>query len=579
MFSAAVRLSMLPVGCIILRLQIRLDLLVHFILAGWDRAMASAQVACPQCQSLLRSAVPLPAGAKVQCGKCGLKFFVGAAVPPVAPPDAVTPGMPAASAGPADPPFFAPPRPTEKRSVWVYFLPVALGILVLAGVGLLVVILLDANSSSEPRKDPSARNTPSEEKKADKKRISEKVPENEERAQVRVDDGPAVEEVPVDPEPRIRLQFLHPSRETNKGMSFGLVMVKEKDARGANKKLTYREDGWTNNTVLRIDSVTECGFGSVRTGEWIERKADLGTDPKGRRREGARSLWRSNTAKIQVTQVAEIVPSIQAVDVGPDRQARLLDTCLVRYKIENKDDRAHRVGIRFLLDTFIGSNDGVPFTVGQELCSTMKELQGDRVPDFIQALEYANLQNPGTIAQVTLRMAGGLEAPERVLLTRWPGTVDGWYGWNVPLAPMRDDSAVVLYWKEQSLEPGASRVVGFAYGLGTIASAEGTGKLGVTLGGSFEPRGIFTVTAYVTNPVRGQTLTLTLPDGLTRVGGEATQPVPPLPADAASNNSVVTWKVRVERLGRFTLKVKSSTGLAQTKTITITKSAKLGADL
>ena len=106
-------------------------------------------------------------------------------------------------------------------------------------------------------------------------------------------------------------------------------------------------------------------------------------------------------------------------------------------------------------------------------------------------------------------------------------------------------------------------------------SAEGAGKLGVTLGGTFEPGGVFTATAYVTNPVRGQTAALKLPAGLTRVGGNATQPVPPLAPNAPSKNSVVTWKVRVDRLGRFALKVTTSTGLSQTKTITITKAAKI----
>ena len=47
----------------------------------------------------------------------------------------------------------------------------------------------------------------------------------------------------------------------------------------------------------------------------------------------------------------------------PGEQSRRLDTCLVRYVIENTDVRSHRVGLRFMLDTFIGANDGVPFTI------------------------------------------------------------------------------------------------------------------------------------------------------------------------------------------------------------------------
>ena len=80
----------------------------------------------------------------------------------------------------------------------------------------------------------------------------------------------------------------------------------------------------------------------------------------------------------------------QFVEVVPGEQSRLLDTCLVRYVIENQDGAAHTVGIRFLLDTYIGSNDGVPFTIpgAANLCDTQMEFNSTaEVPDFIQALE------------------------------------------------------------------------------------------------------------------------------------------------------------------------------------------------
>ena len=45
-----------------------------------------------------------------------------------------------------------------------------------------------------------------------------------------------------------------------------------------------------------------------------------------------------------VTQTAEIVPG---------QTTRLLDTCLVRYRIENVGNTSRKVGIRVLVDTFI----------------------------------------------------------------------------------------------------------------------------------------------------------------------------------------------------------------------------------
>ena len=70
---------------------------------------------------------------------------------------------------------------------------------------------------------------------------------------------------------------------------------------------------------------------------------------------------------------------------------RLLDTCLVRYVIYQQGRTiGHKVGLRFLLDTYIGANDGVPFTIpgDKDLCDTYKDFdKPDKVPDFISALE------------------------------------------------------------------------------------------------------------------------------------------------------------------------------------------------
>jgi hypothetical protein len=223
-----------------------------------------------------------------------------------------------------------------------------------------------------------------------------------------------------------------------------------------------------------------------------------------------------------------------------------------------------------MIDTLIGNNDGVPFAVPgrQGLVTTFADFRAAKsVPDFIQALEVPDLRAPGTVAHLSLKLANGFEPPGRLRLTHWPGF--DFTGWEVPLRPIGDDSAVVLYWEERPLQPGEKRTLGFAYGLGAVAGAEGGGKLALSLSGSFEPGGEFTVAAYVNRPQPGQTLALNLPKELERTEGEPTQTVPVQPG---LENSLVTWKVRVTRPGRFTLEVQSSTGAAQTRTLVITRS-------
>jgi hypothetical protein len=380
-------------------------------------------------------------------------------------------------------------------------------------------------------------------------------------------------------------------------MRFGLVTLKEVDGKFLpDKRLTYKENGGSNNTCVRLDG-DEWLFGERPwrktdgslvpddpwPGRWKNRKVLLGKTRAGRERNGKQSVWVYDAEHVLVTQTVEIVPG---------GQSRLLDTCLVRYTIENQDSRPHKVGLRFLLDTYIGSNDGVPFLIPParpgdrpRLCDTMLEFnRAEDVPDFIQALEKPEtLSNPGIVAHVQFKMGGPIEPPSRVTLGAWPDPAlsdrdprcrQERTMWEVPVLPIRSltpaDSAVAIYWGDQVLQPGAKREVGFAYGLGTVSSGEGGGKLALTVAGSFKPRGEFTVTAYVQDPTPGQTVTLEVPKGF-QVQGDEQQAVPPLAPDAGGRNSAVTWKVQAGGdAGQFPLTVRSSTGARQSRTVTIT---------
>jgi len=383
-------------------------------------------------------------------------------------------------------------------------------------------------------------------------------------------------------------------------MRFGIRTT----AKGGYKNLTFQSpgtfkpDGTTNNTCLRIDGV-DALFGEQpfhdddghalnpdpNPGRWVEREAALGTDQgTGRARIGKKSIWLFDGPKIRVTQIVEVVPG---------EQSGRLDTCLVRYQIDNRDDDSHSVGLRFLLDTYIGSNDGVPFLIPvpgarQQLCDTKMDFDGaDKVPDYVQALERENLDDPGTIARLQLKLGGGIETPTRMTLGAWPNPELAHIDprcrqektmWEVPVLPIKSttppDSAATIYWEPRELRPHETREVGFAYGLGNVASSSG-GALGLTAGGSFEPSGEFTVTALVSRPQSGENATLTLPEngGFKLLDGDETQAVPPLSRDAQSRNSAVTWRIQAPAEGgRFRLDVKLSTGAAQSLNITIKKS-------
>ncbi len=362
---------------------------------------------------------------------------------------------------------------------------------------------------------------------------------------------------PVDPEPRVTYRY-------GPNMRFGILALKDTFGRPLNKRITFSGDGATSNTRIKVNG--QDGEYGEPSGRWLVRAQPVPNDPVRQSRNGTLSVLA--LGKVRISQIVEIVPSKQPVTVAPGTQRRLLDTVLCRYQIENLEKRTHTIGLRVQVDTLIGNNDGVPFTVPgyAGLVNTMADFRTSKqVPEFIQALEVPNLQNPGTVANMTLKPGGGLEPPARVSLTHWAG---GGAPWEVSVQHMGGDSAVVIYWPEKVLQPGQKRQFGYAYGLGRVDAGEGGGRLGITLGGSFEPGQVFTVTAYVNNPVPNQTLTLDVPQGL-QIQNPATVVVPP--AQGAPPTSVVTWNTKVLQTGEFRIKVRSSTGVSQSKTITIAR--------
>ena len=217
-----------------------------------------------------------------------------------------------------------------------------------------------------------------------------------------------------------------------------------------------------------------------------------------------------------MTQRVEIVPG-ETIEVSPEVFSRLLDTCVVRYTIKNIDAKPHKVGFRFLLDTYI-ANDGTPFTIpgSTKLVTTFEDFNPSnpknkkRIPDFVQALEFEDLRNPSAIAQVNFKISDKIEAPDRVSLTNWPG---GSYlpKYAIPIANIEKDSAIVMYWSPTDLPSGKSREIGFSCSIGNLAAQ--TEMIGVTVGGSFVVNGELSVVALIADARVGQTATIEYPTG------------------------------------------------------------------
>lgn len=136
------------------------------------------------------------------------------------------------------------------------------------------------------------------------------------------------------------------------------------------------------------------------------------------------------------------------------------DTLEIRYQVINNDpNNSHNIGLRVLLDTMLGGNDGAPFQIPSTVSpngprTTETEYTGNNIPEYWQA--FNTLTNPTVISQGRLR-GGQTTVPDRFVLASWPdiySTV-----WDYQVTPGKifgsssyPDSAIAIYWNPIQLD-------------------------------------------------------------------------------------------------------------------------------
>lgn len=353
--------------------------------------------------------------------------------------------------------------------------------------------------------------------------------------------------------PRVGYQFNDTER-------FGVLLVDPADPAERTRwtRLTAKEDGSTNNVVVKIGN-SEYIFGfETPNNRMIYRQRRL-PEPYL----GCTSTMDFKEEKVRVTQYVQIIP-------GPEG---FLDTVLIYFTAANLSTGPRKVAIRYMLDTYIGKNDGVPFTAPgtKDFVTTKADYEGGEVPDYLEAVEKPkDPKDPGTIARLGLRGIGwsGVELlePERVRICRYPDNPNIKWDWEPQ--PMGDDSCVAVYWPEKELAPKQVMHVALTYGLGRLEISD---QLALSAPGTVPPNREFVITAYVYQASKGQKVTLQLPPDLVLSDGEASRPV-----TAPAERTQVFWKVKARREGAFQIEARSGGARARPITIQVTTKSIFG---
>jgi hypothetical protein len=342
--------------------------------------------------------------------------------------------------------------------------------------------------------------------------------------------------LPLDPVVRIEHQYVG-------NMSFGVT------AEG--KMLTCGPGA--AHTLFKINN-------QVFFPDIVPQQQALPPGPNGKKRNGIQATWKRGD--VHFTQVIEIIPG-RPLDKNA-AQKRRMDCLLIKYIIENTGAADVTVGVRQHIDTLVVNNDGAIFAAPEAHPNKLLDgvaFKGKDVPEIVEILERADLKNPGFKGVFTFKV-GKLQGPDRIVLTGLRAGGE----WDIAAVPAMGDSACAFFWENITVKAKSKHEVGFGYGQSRALNPENEGKVYVNFAGNFEPNKAFTVTAYVEDPLEGQALTLLLPKGLERLEGKDTQTVPQPLGDG---QAVVLWRCRVQEMGTFPIRIRSSNGVTETRVLTV----------
>ena len=245
-----------------------------------------------------------------------------------------------------------------------------------------------------------------------------------------------------------------------------------------NELLIYgRPIPWTSYTTIKIDNKNYIfGGKSKKTERRVGIKANYGNVIMQKKYDNE-IITITEFGKIQVTQRLSFLRN---------PITKVKDTAIINYSILNNDTITHNIGIRIMLDTKLGKNDGTPFRIGEKTITSELRLEKKELADYW--LTFDNLNTPNVIAQGTLySKKHKISWPDYLIISNWGTLVD--FPWSFKYQQGRSfirtgetekDTALALYWNPIKVPPNTKRTVNTLYGLGELSLSPGDMSLGIT---------------------------------------------------------------------------------------------------
>jgi len=132
----------------------------------------------------------------------------------------------------------------------------------------------------------------------------------------------------------------------------------------------------------------------------------------------------------------------------------------IEMTLKNTSRRTNTFGMRLMLDTWAGMNDGVPFVIPGAEKSDVITHEVEFTPGWAALWQTYELPLGGSAGSAVLCMqnimAGrGLVPPDRIAFANWPTAYNSDWDYYVDKSrPVTGDSAAILWWEPRLLKPG-----------------------------------------------------------------------------------------------------------------------------
>jgi len=149
----------------------------------------------------------------------------------------------------------------------------------------------------------------------------------------------------------------------------------------------------------------------------------------------------------------------------PEKSGDIIRTN-IQLTVLNEGTKQKRIGVRFLIDTWAGTNDGVPFLIpsgGSKRIETGEIEFTPSVAPMWQTFDPVQLtssENEGLVFLQNIFTGKGLVAPDRIAFASWPSAHESAWEYFVNNdIRVTGDSAVILWWDPTPVNPGKEMLV------------------------------------------------------------------------------------------------------------------------